>query len=136
MDGGWDGGRARESKKKHDFREFLENYSIIFLTVSRPLRRVFKTVFVKNSKKIKKTFFFSKYFAQFFFQRFSRFFQVCTSGVLVDFLEVCTSGVLGGNFYFDAQVLNKTQKKNVFGNITGFVKHGVSFLIFFFCDLI
>ena len=36
----------------------------------------------------------SKNFAQFFFQGFLRFFEVCSSGDLVNFLEVCSSGVL------------------------------------------
>ena len=46
----------------------------------------------------------SKNFEQLFFQRFFRFFEVCTSGDLVDFLGVCSGGVLKGTsiLYFFA----------------------------------
>ena len=38
----------------------------------------------------------SKNFEQLFFQQFFRFFEVCSSGDLVDFLEVSSAGDLGG----------------------------------------
>ena len=81
-----------KSKKTMYFRKFLENYSIFFLVVSRPPRRVFKTFSEKNSKN--KIFILSKKFRTIFISAISRFFEVCRSGDLVNFLEVCRSGVL------------------------------------------
>ena len=64
-----------------------------FLLVSLPLRRVLKTFSEKNSKKIK-NFKFVQKFRTIFFQRFLRFFDVCSRVDLVNFLEVFSSGVL------------------------------------------
>ena len=86
-------GRAAKVEKNHVFSTFLKNYSIFFLVVSRPLRRVFKTFSEKNSKKIK-IFKFVKKFRTTFFQQFLQFFEVCSSGYLVNFSGVCSRGVL------------------------------------------
>merc|ERR1712243_531587 len=56
-------------------------------------RRVFKTFSEKNSKKIK-IFKFVKKFRTTFFQQFLQFFEVCSSGNLVNCSEVCSRGVL------------------------------------------
>ena len=57
-----------------------------------PPRRVLKTFSEKNSKKIKIKF--VQKFRTIFFQRFLRFFDVCSRVDLVNFLEVFSSGVL------------------------------------------
>ena len=81
-----------KSKKIRYFKDFSKTIRYFFLVVSRPLRRVLKTFSEKNSKKKNK--FIKKIRTIFFFQRFLRFFEVCSRGDLVDFLEVCSSGVL------------------------------------------
>ena len=85
-------GQAK-SKKITYFKNISKTIQYFFLVVSRPLRRVLKTFSEKNSKKIKILKFVKK-FRTIFFQRFLRFFEVCSSGDLVNFLEVCSSGVL------------------------------------------
>merc|ERR1711872_705478 len=52
--------------------QFLENYSIYFLIVFGPLRRVIKTSFEKIKKK-NRILFLSKNFASFFSMKFGRF---------------------------------------------------------------
>ena len=77
---------------------FLGNISKItqdfFRSVSRPLRRVFNTSFVKISTK--KNIYWKK--NRTFFWRFFQFLQVCTTGGLIDFLEVFSRGVLEAIF--------------------------------------
>merc|ERR1711954_616405 len=91
---GWMGGQPKSKKIKY-FKNFSKTTRYFFLVVSRPLRRVFKTFSEKNSK-TKRIFIFFKKFRTTFFQRFCRFFEVCSSGDLVDFLGVCSGGVLEG----------------------------------------
>ena len=93
MDGWWTG--DLEVEKNMFFGNISKTTQYFFLVVSRPLRRLFKTFSVKNSKN-SKFFIFCKKFRTIFFQRFFRFFEVCSSGDLVNFLEVCSSGVLYG----------------------------------------
>ena len=92
MDDGWVDGQAKSIKITY-FENFLKTTRYFFQIVSRPLRRVFKTFSEKNSKKIKKIKFVQK-FRTIFFQRFLRFFDVCSRVDLVNFLEVFSSGVL------------------------------------------
>ena len=91
--GGWWMDGQLKSKKILYFKNFSNTIRYFFLVVSRPLRRVFKTFSWISSKKNKIFMIFFK-FRTIFFQRFLRFFEVCSSGNLVNFLEVCSSGVL------------------------------------------
>merc|ERR1712131_104284 len=65
---------AISRKKIMYFQHFSKTIQYFFLVVSRPLRRVFKTFFEKNSKKIKIFKFVKKFRTTFFFQVFFRFF--------------------------------------------------------------
>merc|ERR1711954_378811 len=57
---------------------FSKTIRYLFLVVSRPLRRVFKTFFDKNSKKMKIFKFFKKISNNFFSQQFLHiFWNIC-----------------------------------------------------------
>ena len=77
------------------FGNISKNKKYFFMVVFAPPSRVFNTTFVKISKVFKKIK-ISKYFEQLFFPRFFRFFEVCSSGDLVDFLDVSSAGDLEG----------------------------------------
>ena len=85
------------------FQNISKTTKYFFLVVCWPPSKVFKTFFEKKLKKIKFVF-FVKTFEQFFFQRFFRFFEVCSSGDLVDFLGVCSIGM--ENFPIYGKFLN------------------------------
>ena len=72
---------SRKSKKIMYFKNFSKTTRYFFLVASRPLRRVFKTFYEKNSKK-NKIFIFCKKFRTIFFSSISRFFEVCSRGDL------------------------------------------------------
>ena len=76
MGDGWvmGDGRAGKVEKNDVFSTFLKNYSIFFLVVSLPPRRVSKTFSEKNSKK-SKIFILCKIFRTIFFSSISRFFE-------------------------------------------------------------
>ena len=61
------------SKKNMFFENISKTTRYFFLTVSRPLRRGFRTSFVKISKKVKKIKFWKKFRTIFFFSDFSDF---------------------------------------------------------------
>ena len=60
IDGRTDG-RVILMQKNHVFGNFSKTTQYFFLAVSRPLKRVLKTVSEKNSKKIRKFNFFLNY---------------------------------------------------------------------------
>ena len=63
---------AVEGRKNHVLVDFSKSYGYFILVASRPLRKVFKTLSEKNSKK-NKIFILSKKFRTFFFSAiFSR----------------------------------------------------------------
>ena len=91
------GGQAK-SKKIMYFKNFSKTIQYFFLVVSRPLRRVLKTFSEKISKK-NKILILCKKFRTIFFSAISRFFEICSSGDLVNFSEVCSSGVFLKKFH-------------------------------------
>ena len=82
-----------EGQKIMFFRNFSKDSQYFFLNVSRPLRKVFKTSFVKISKFLKNLK-LSKKFRTIFFSEIFRYFEVCSRGDLVVFLGLCSSGDL------------------------------------------
>ena len=86
-----DGGRAGEVEKNHVLKKFLKNYSIIFSTYFASPYKSFEDIFSENLEEKKNMY---KISHNFVFQRFLRYFEVCSRGDLVKFLEVCSSGVL------------------------------------------
>ena len=75
------------------FRNLSKDSQYFFLNVSRPLRKVFKTSFVKISKFLKNLKIFKK-FRTIFFSEIFRYFEVCSRDDLVVFLGLCSSGDL------------------------------------------